>query len=85
MITLHSVDLMRIDEKCFGESFKGLCRILTVKSDVCRTYKCPFYKPEGCEKWVRVEDSQGVNLVPPEEYENYYRRKFNEYRTGIRK
>jgi len=84
MITLHSIDLKYTHDKCFAESFKGMCRILTTQSDTCRTVNCPFYKPDGCKEWVRIEDERGVNLIPPEEY-TYYRRKQNEYRTGIRK
>lgn len=68
MITLHSIDLAHVHEKCFAEGYKGVCKLLTVKSDVCRTSKCPFYKPDECKDWVRVEDKQGVSLIPFEEY-----------------
>lgn len=84
MITLHSIDLKYMHDKCFAESYQGVCRILTIQNDTCRTHKCPFYKPDGCKEWVRIEDNRGVNLIPPEEYETF-RRKQNEYRTGIRK
>ena len=84
MITLHSIDLAYTKDKCFGESLKGICRILTIKSDVCRTPKCPFYKPESCKDWVRVEDKRGTYIVPIEEYKDY-RRKQDEHGKGIRK
>lgn len=29
---------------------------------------CPFYKPEDCKEWVRIEDEEGIYLIPPEEY-----------------
>lgn len=72
MITLHSLDLKYVRDKCYGE-MRGNCRVLSVKSEKCRTPGCPFYKPEGCREWIRVEDRQGCNLVPPEEYEKYRR------------
>lgn len=75
MITLHSVDLNYTHDKCFAESYKGMCRILIAKSDVCRTHKCPFYKPDGCKDWVRVEDNRGTFIIPIEEYRDYRRRK----------
>jgi len=37
--------------------------------------KCPFYKPKGCEDWIRVERDGQVWLVPPEEYYNREERK----------
>lgn len=74
MITLHSIDLNYIHEKCFAESYKGLCRILITKNDVCGTSKCPFYKPDGCKDWVRVEDNRGIFIIPIEEYRDYRRR-----------
>lgn len=83
MITLHSIDLAYVHDKCFAEGYKGVCRLLTIKSDVCRTSKCPFYKPDGCKDWVRVEDDKGTFIIPIEEYKDY-RRKQYEYRTGIR-
>lgn len=68
MITLHSIDLTKIDEPCFALTVTKACRALSKQSKECGTYKCPFYKPAICKNWVRVEDRQGINLVPPEEY-----------------
>lgn len=67
MITLHSIDLKNVNEPCYAEMQGGGCRALLVKHQECRTWKCPFYKPQLCKEWVRIEDKQGVNLVPPEE------------------
>lgn len=69
MITLNSIDLKLIDDPCFGEIAGKRCAILSkVTTKDCRTYKCPFYKPKECREWVRVEDRDGINLVPEEEY-----------------
>lgn len=83
MITLHSINLRYTHDKCCAETHGG-CRVLIARDENCRTYKCPFYKPEGCKDWVRVDDKRGSNLIPPEEYKDYYRRRY-EQRTGIRK
>jgi hypothetical protein len=42
--------------------------VLRKKDEHCGTAKCPFYKPQGCKEWIRVEDEHGKNLVPPEEW-----------------
>ena len=75
MRTLHSIDLKLIGDPCFGIMSKGKCRVLSVKSKYCGTYRCPFYKPKECRSWVRVQDKDGVNIVPPEEYERKIRRR----------
>ena len=70
MITTHSVDLRYVTDPCFGLQSFGLekgCKVMKAKHPKCGTYKCPFYKPDGFEDWVRFEDKQGVNLIPPEE------------------
>ena len=59
------VKLSTIKSKCFGD-LNGGCKALT--SDCIGRDNCPFYKPEGCEDWVRVEIKGEVWLVPPEEY-----------------
>ena len=52
-------------EPCFAHSIAG-CRVLTVE---CTGSKgCPFYKPVGCEDWIRSERKDGIWLIPPEEY-----------------
>lgn len=73
MITLHSIDLRYIKDPCFAEMAGKGCRALSVKSEYCRSQKCPFYKPQGCKDWVRVEDKRGISVVPPEEYVRYRR------------
>ncbi len=73
MITLHSINLQYTHDKCYAEAH-GECRALITKHKYCRSYKCPFYKPEGCKDWIRIDDKTGSNLIPPEEYKDYYRR-----------
>ena len=67
MITLHSIDLARISEPCFALACTGDCRVLTTPDGGCGSTKCPFYKPVNCRDWIRIEDRQGINLIPPEE------------------
>lgn len=67
MKTRHSIDLKKVNEPCFARTRMGYCRVLIIPARECG-YKCKFYKPEGCQDWVRVEDWEGLNLVPPEEY-----------------
>ena len=67
MITKHSIDLTRVDEPCFAWSIVIGCQVLSRQQAGCGTYRCPFYKPRHCREWIRVEDKQGVNLVPPED------------------
>lgn len=33
----------------------------------CGTYGCPFYKPLGCEDWIRLEEDGEIHLYAPEE------------------
>ena len=75
MITLHSIDLQYIHEPCCSEMANDGCRAMTDKSEFCRSSRCPFYKPQGCKDWIRVEDRQGISVVPPEEYYRYRRTK----------
>ena len=74
MKTLHSVDLETTNEPCFGKNRMGNCTVLAVIAWKCGK-TCPFYKPKGCKDWIRVDDKQGVNLIPPEEYEKEKRRR----------
>lgn len=67
MITKHSIDLTHIKEPCFALTRDGECRVVIMPDFTCGTHKCPFYKPIDCKDWVRIEDRQGVNLIPPEE------------------
>ena len=67
MRTKHSIELYRMKEPCFAASWDGECRALTTPHKDCGDYRCPFYKPINCKDWVRIEDRQGINLIPPEE------------------
>ena len=87
MITLHSIDLTTTQDACFasiGNNNIYGCRVLDITDLNCGTYKCPFYKPKGCKDWVRIEDERGINIIPPEEYKDYYRRNY-EHKTRIRR
>ena len=53
-------------EKCYAKVF-GQCTVLKDMYTDCDG--CRFYKPEGCEDWVKVKASDGVYLYTPEEYE----------------
>lgn len=70
MITLHSINLKEVTGPCFatiGYKEKSGCRLLIRSHKGCGSYKCPFYKPQGCKDWVRIDDRMGVNLIPPED------------------
>lgn len=54
------------DGRCFGTGSHG-CEIMTEPSIRCGSYRCPFYKPVGCEDWIKIEDLSCVILVTPEE------------------
>ncbi len=44
------------------------CLILSGGHKDCGTYACPFYKPEGCRDWIRLDLECGVRLIPPDDY-----------------
>lgn len=67
MKTLHSIDLKTINEQCFARTRFGNCKILVIPARKC-CYKCKFYKPIECQDWIRIDDDDGINLIPPEEY-----------------
>ena len=69
MITANSIDLTEIKDNCFAafEKEEG-CSCLTAPYEECTAKACPFYKPDGMKDWIRVEDKDGVNLLPPEEF-----------------
>lgn len=67
MKTRNSIDLKEVTEPCRALMHDG-CSVNTGLHKECGTYRCPFYKPEGCGDWIRVEDEEGINLIPPEEY-----------------
>lgn len=55
------------DGKCFADKAEE-CTVLGKKQLWCGTYRCPFYKPNGCRDWVRVETAKYVIMFAPEEY-----------------
>lgn len=60
------VEITGMTDKCFASLYGG-CAILTKLEDC--GYRCPFYKPIGCEDWVRYETKDQIFLISPEEYE----------------
>ena len=58
------VEITGVTDKCFADLYGG-CAILTDNSRC--GYRCPFYKPIGCEDWVRLETKNEIFLIPPEE------------------
>lgn len=69
MITKHSIDLTRVNDPCCGLIGNGEgCRILIQMDEHCGTWRCPFYKPQGCKDWIRIKDRTGINLIPPEDW-----------------
>ena len=68
MRTPNSINLLMPHGECWG-LLRNTCTVMRkLDKKTCGTYECPYYKPEDCEDWIRVEDKQGVNLIPPEEY-----------------
>lgn len=62
------IDIRFSTEPCFGFSkwIGNHCTVLTeVKTCGAR---CPFYKPVGCENWIKRETEKEIWLIPPEEY-----------------
>ena len=59
------VEISKCTDRCFGYRY-GECVVLAEKA-VCSP-KCPFYKPEGCEDWIRREVDEEIWMIPPEEY-----------------
>lgn len=57
------------DGACFAQSVFDECKIMDSYDDNCNTYNCPFYKPEGCKDWIKIETEDGVCLYAPEELE----------------
>lgn len=54
--------------KCEKREYPNECVALQdTYENVCGTYGCPFYKPLGCEDWVRLDSEESVRLYPPEE------------------
>jgi len=61
------------DGECFALTpqydFGNRCKAMAEgkESDKCGTYECPFYKPYGCEDWVRIEKDGEIIMYTPEE------------------
>ena len=81
MITEHSINLMAVRVTCAMMGLDDECIGLTGIQPGCGSYQCPFYKPVGCADWIRIEDQDGINLIPPEEYKREEREKCQEYFT----
>lgn len=64
------IDITETNEKCFALWY-DTCSILTDKTKEDCITQCPFYKPKGCEDWVRREVKERIWLIPPEEYAEY--------------
>ena len=60
------VEISNIKDKCFAERHGGGCVVLSVRLS-CNP-RCPFYKPVGCEDWIRREVGDEIWLIPQEEY-----------------
>jgi len=57
------VEISNCNEPCFAKLEIG-CLITTAWAEC----KCGFYKPIGCEDWIRREINGEIWLIPPEEY-----------------
>lgn len=57
------VEITNCKEPCFAHMKTG-CKILTTECEA----RCSFYKPVGCEDWIKIERGGEVWLIPPEEY-----------------
>lgn len=68
MKTRNSINLLETRQPCHAFRVTDACQSLKRDHKKCGSYRCPFYKPEGCKDWVRIEDEDGINLIPPEEY-----------------
>lgn len=56
--------------KCFAYVGGG-CTVLIHTNCV----DCKFYKPEGCDDWIKIEEDGRVYIMSPEEYDELNRRK----------
>lgn len=75
MKTKNSIRLEETRQICCAYSITVNCSALTIADEQCGSCRCPFYKPSGCKDWIRIEDDDGVSLIPPEEYYTARRRK----------
>lgn len=59
--------LWESDGKCFANK-GGNCTVTSDQIDgLCGTYRCEFYKPDGCTDWLRIDTKRMVKMYPPEE------------------
>ena len=56
--------------KCFAYVGGGCTVLIRTNCEGCK-----FYKPEGGEDWVKIEQDGRVYIMPPEEYDEMNRRK----------
>jgi len=54
------------DGKCCHLSVKR-CTALSERYLRCGSYLCPFYKPEGCGDWIRIDRDASVEMYEPGE------------------
>ena len=57
---------MNNEKCCMLNTEKNKCDALTEIHEGCGTAECPFYKPEGCKKWIRFIHEDKVYVAPPE-------------------
>lgn len=71
------INLKEINSKCFAyeKEKTGVCDVMeiNVEKENCN-YTCPFYKPIGCDDWIKRERGNEIWLIPPEEYIEYAER-----------
>ena len=65
MRTRNSIDAAYVDDPFWATNIT--CPVKH-RPAVCSAYDCGFYKPESCKDYIRVEDKDGINFIPPEEY-----------------
>lgn len=58
------INIKDCTDKCFGLVLDNCTCLIETKCE-----GCIFYKPRGCEDWVRVEEDGETYLYTPEEYE----------------
>ena len=66
------IDITDYTEKCFADGL-GECRVLSETITTECNATCPFYKPKGCNDWVRIDTKTSVYLLTPEEYERSFK------------
>lgn len=48
----------------FSTAMGESCRICGKFLEGCGTYRCPFYKPQDCRGWVRIERKGCLLFLP---------------------